>query len=253
MADKPEGPLSKLGRVLGGVVLSQGQLGHQVIGQMLMYNFTEPELAGASVVVAAGTRRRSALAQAVVGTAAPALAVQALANKQDALLTLREQAVSQREANVAQMLKKSSAAQPPAAAPGAAAQAVTAQAEDPRIAAQRAELETLRQAHDGALAQIATLQRDNQQLTAQLAALRGGTDATKGATAAAVAAAPPPAAAAPPPAVAAAPPPAAAAPPPAAAAAPPPAAAAGPTGATSSDAATSRPSPARRGRKGTDT
>jgi uncharacterized protein (DUF3084 family) len=95
-----ETPLSKLGRVLGGVVLMQGRLGHQVLGEMMVTNLNQSELAGATLVVAANSRRRNVFAQAAIGTAAPAVAVQALVDQQDKILTARETQVTAREKQV---------------------------------------------------------------------------------------------------------------------------------------------------------
>ena len=80
MAEKP---LRKLARLLGGVALSQGRLPHQVLGQMMVSDATSVEIAGANVVVAATSRVPSAMARAAVNTAAPSLAVQSVARRQE--------------------------------------------------------------------------------------------------------------------------------------------------------------------------
>jgi hypothetical protein len=77
-----ETPLGKLARLLGGVALTQGRLGHQVLGQLLISNTTAVELAGANVAIAATARRRNVFTQAAVGTAAPALAVHGIARRE---------------------------------------------------------------------------------------------------------------------------------------------------------------------------
>jgi hypothetical protein len=73
-----ENPLGRLARLLGGVVLTQGRLGHQVLGQLLLLDTDEVAIAGATVVVAATSRQRNAIAQAAIRTAVPALAVRGL-------------------------------------------------------------------------------------------------------------------------------------------------------------------------------
>lgn len=87
-----ETPLGKLARLLGGVALTQGRLGHQVLGQLLITNTTAVELAGANVAIAATARRRGVFTQAAVGTAAPALAVHGLARREEKRLERLSQA-----------------------------------------------------------------------------------------------------------------------------------------------------------------
>src|SRR5215470_5729152 len=69
-----ESPLFTLARVLGGVILMQGRLGHQVLGQLLVTDSNEVAIAGASLVVAATTGQRSVVGQMALRTLAPALA-----------------------------------------------------------------------------------------------------------------------------------------------------------------------------------
>lgn len=73
-----EGPLGRLARLLGGVVLTQGRIPHQVLGQLLLFDTDEVAIAGATVVLAATSRQRNVVAQAALRTAAPVLAVRAL-------------------------------------------------------------------------------------------------------------------------------------------------------------------------------
>ena len=54
-----ERPLTTLARVLGGVVLMQGNLGHQVLGQLLVAGTNEAALAAAFVVYAGTTGQKS--------------------------------------------------------------------------------------------------------------------------------------------------------------------------------------------------
>jgi hypothetical protein len=116
-----ENPLLKIARVLGGVVLMRGRLGHQVLGQMLVMNTNEVAVAGAMVVVAASSRQRNAVAQVALRTVAPALAVRALLRKQEerlerqmALLVERERSLEKRDEAVS---KREREMQAPEAAP----------------------------------------------------------------------------------------------------------------------------------------
>jgi len=79
-----------LGRVLGGVVLMQGGLGPQVLGQLLILGTNEVAVAGATVVVAATSRQRNAVVQAAIRTAVPAIAIQSLIQRDLARLEARE-------------------------------------------------------------------------------------------------------------------------------------------------------------------
>ena len=95
-----ESPVLKLARLLGGVVLMQGRLGHQVLGQLLVMNTNEVAVAGASVVVAATARQRNAVAQVALRTAAPALAVRGLLQKQEKRLERQVTLLAERERKV---------------------------------------------------------------------------------------------------------------------------------------------------------
>lgn len=95
-----ENPLATLARVLGGVVLMDGRLGHQVLGQLLVMNTNEVAIAGASVVVAGTSGQRSAVGQAVVRTVIPALAVRALLQRAEKRIDRKAQLVSDREDEV---------------------------------------------------------------------------------------------------------------------------------------------------------
>jgi len=158
MSSRPESPLQKLARVLGGVVLTHGRLGHQVLGQILISNLTQAEFAGAVLVSAAGARQRNVFAQAAIGTAAPALAVQALVNKADRRLTRREQGILKREEQLAQRSTEAAKHSP--------------LSEGMRVV-QSEELEALRAACDGQTVEIEGLNMVRCELEAQLAELRG--------------------------------------------------------------------------------
>jgi hypothetical protein len=78
-----ESPLATLVRVLGGVVLTQGNLGHQVLGQLLVANTNEVALAGAFVVYAGTTGQKSTVGQMALRTVAPAIAVRTIIDKRE--------------------------------------------------------------------------------------------------------------------------------------------------------------------------
>jgi len=86
-----------LARLLGGVVLMQGRLGHQILGQMLVLGTSEVAVAGAAVVVAATTRQRNAVAQVALRTAAPAIAGHVLLQKEEKRIERRETLAAERE------------------------------------------------------------------------------------------------------------------------------------------------------------
>src|ERR671913_242136 len=48
-----EDPLRQLGRLAAGIVLMQGRLGHQVLGQLLLMDSSEIAMAGAALALAA--------------------------------------------------------------------------------------------------------------------------------------------------------------------------------------------------------
>ena len=97
----PEHPALKLTRILGGVALLQGRLGHQVLGQLLIFNATDLEVAGANVLVAATAQHPNAVVQALVRVAAPAAALRALNRRQENQLTKLEQRLDERQAALA--------------------------------------------------------------------------------------------------------------------------------------------------------
>ena len=96
-----EGPLSKVARILAGVVLVQGRLGHQVLGQLLIAGTNDAAIAAAAVVVAGTTRTRNAAAQVALRTAAPAIAAHALLQGEEKRINRREQLLRDRETQLA--------------------------------------------------------------------------------------------------------------------------------------------------------
>jgi predicted nuclease with TOPRIM domain len=89
-----ENPLLKVARLVGGVAMMQGRLGHQVLGQMLIAGSSELAVAGAAIAVAGTARVRNPAAQVVIRTAAPAIAIHALFDQRERVLRYRERALA---------------------------------------------------------------------------------------------------------------------------------------------------------------
>ena len=95
-----ESPVLTLARLLGGVVLMRGRLGHQILGELLVMGSNEVAVAGAVAVVAATSRERNVAAQVVLRTAVPALAVRGLLQKQERRIAWKERLIAERERRV---------------------------------------------------------------------------------------------------------------------------------------------------------
>jgi len=78
-----ETPLARLSRVVGGLALGYGTLGHQVLGQLLITDERNVELAAALVFMAASSEQKDAGLQAAIRILAPAIALQWLATRQE--------------------------------------------------------------------------------------------------------------------------------------------------------------------------
>jgi hypothetical protein len=103
-----EAPLAKLVRILGGVALSYGSLGHQVLGQLITLNAKEVELAAAATLIAATSRQPNALVYSAVRVLGPAVAVHLMTKRELGKLSVvwqrleeKEQRIAQREAEMA--------------------------------------------------------------------------------------------------------------------------------------------------------
>ena len=92
-----ESPVLTVARLLGGIALLNGNLGHQVLGQLLITNSNEVAIAGAAAAVAATSGQQNAAAQIAIRTAVPALAVRGLLLKQERRIERRETLVDERE------------------------------------------------------------------------------------------------------------------------------------------------------------
>ena len=95
-----ETPLGKVARLLGGVALMQGRLGHQVLGQMLIAGTSELAVAGAAIAVAGTERVRNPAAQVAIRTAAPAIALTALFERREQMLLYRERELLRRAKDI---------------------------------------------------------------------------------------------------------------------------------------------------------
>jgi hypothetical protein len=102
-----ESPLAKLVRLVGGVALSYGSLGHQVLGQLITLNAKEVELAAAATLIAATSRQPNALVYSVVRVLGPAVAVHLMTKRELGRLGAvwqrleeKERRISEREAEI---------------------------------------------------------------------------------------------------------------------------------------------------------
>ena len=92
-----ENPVKTLARLLAGVGLMHGRLGHQVLGQMLIMGNVSAAVAGAAVVVAATSRQKNAVAQVALRTAAPAIAATVLTQQRSNRVDRREVQLEEKE------------------------------------------------------------------------------------------------------------------------------------------------------------
>jgi hypothetical protein len=170
-----ENPLLTLTRVLGGVLLTQGRLGHQVLGQMLIMGSHEVAIAGAAVVVAGTSGQKNAVGQIALRTAAPALAVRLLLNKQEKRLELERQSLDAERRKLdrlhAERMRAAEAISRTVAGPlvAPAPLAVDIPLADPRL--------------DEPSAEIVTLRKDRHDLQLKLARLTARQKASKAAAA----------------------------------------------------------------------
>jgi hypothetical protein len=134
--------LRRLLRLTAGVALSQGPLGHQLLGQLLILGGTDLEIAGANLVFAATARQRSTIGQVALRTAVPALAVHALFGRTEARIAARERRLQAQEA--ALRAREKDVAFAPAQAAARQAQEAAAAAREQALRAEEATLATRR-------------------------------------------------------------------------------------------------------------
>jgi hypothetical protein len=101
-----ENPLVTLVRLLGGTVLLQGRLGHQILGELLITNTNEVAMAVAGVVIAGTSGQRSAVGQIALRTVVPAVAVRTLLDKQEKRIDRKRQLLEEQEREVEQLQRQ---------------------------------------------------------------------------------------------------------------------------------------------------
>lgn len=103
-----ERPLAKLVRLVGGVALLPGPIGHQALGQLLIAGSKVVEVAGANVAVTAAFRQSSSAVQLAVGTVVPAAVVEVLSSKEERRLIAERQRIEALSRRIAGQPKGSS-------------------------------------------------------------------------------------------------------------------------------------------------
>ena len=93
-----EDPLRQLSRLAAGIVLMQGRLGHQVLGQLLIMDTSEIAMAGAALAVAASSGPRNEVVQVALRTVAPALAGHIILKKQEERIDRKQEGLDEQEA-----------------------------------------------------------------------------------------------------------------------------------------------------------
>ena len=95
-----EDPLRQLSRVAAGIVLMQGRLGHQVLGQLLVMDTSEVAMAGAALALAATSGPRNAVLQVAIRTVAPAVAGHIVLKKQEDRLDRKKVLLDERKKKI---------------------------------------------------------------------------------------------------------------------------------------------------------
>jgi hypothetical protein len=98
-----EDPLRQLSRLAAGIILMQGRLGHQVLGQLLIMNTSEIAMAGAALAIAATTGPRHEVAQIAVRTVVPAIAGHVVLKKQEERIDRKQALLDDREEEFANL------------------------------------------------------------------------------------------------------------------------------------------------------
>jgi hypothetical protein len=172
-------PLLSLARVLGGVILTQGRLGHQVLGQMLIMGSHEVAIAGASVVVAASSRQKNAVGQIALRTAAPAIAVSVLLDKQQKRIALERQLLDAERRKVARLHAETMHAEPPREPEAISPPLATSAAPSAALALPAVHALPVDERLDAASAEIAALRKQRRDLQRKLARLTAPPQAKK--------------------------------------------------------------------------
>ena len=92
-----EDPLRQLGRLAAGIVLMQGRLGHQVLGQLLLMDTHELAMAGAALAVAATSGPHNEVLQVALRTVVPTVAGHVILKKREDRVERKEALIEERE------------------------------------------------------------------------------------------------------------------------------------------------------------
>ena len=92
-----EDPLRQLSRLAAGILLMQGRLGHQVLGQLLLMDSSEIAMAGAALALAATSGPHNEVLQVALRTVAPAVAGHVVLKKQEDRIDRKRELLEERE------------------------------------------------------------------------------------------------------------------------------------------------------------
>ena len=98
-----EDPLRQLSRLAAGIVLMQGRLGHQILGQLLVMDTSEIAMAGAALALAATSGPRNEVVQVALRTVAPAVAGHVVLKKQEDRIDRKQALLDEREEEFEQL------------------------------------------------------------------------------------------------------------------------------------------------------
>ena len=101
-----EDPLRQLSRLAAGIVLMQGRLGHQLLGQLLVMDTSEIAMAGAALALAATSGPRNEVIQVALRTVAPAVAGHLVLKKQEDRIDRKKALFEEREKEFARLRRK---------------------------------------------------------------------------------------------------------------------------------------------------
>ena len=101
-----EDPLRQLSRLAAGIVLMQGRLGHQVLGQLLLMDTSEIAMAGAAIAVAASSGPRNEVLQVTLRTVVPTIAGHVVLKKREDRVARKQELLEEREKEVEHLRKE---------------------------------------------------------------------------------------------------------------------------------------------------
>lgn len=97
-----ESPVKKLARLVGGVAMLPGSVGHQALGQLLISGSKAVEVAAANVALAAAFRQTNAAIQIAAGSIVPAVVFEALDRKKERRFAEERQRLERLSEEIAQ-------------------------------------------------------------------------------------------------------------------------------------------------------